>query len=125
MANEQRLSLAQAWVPNTVEIGRDVPLFVTIRNDADSPDALVRARCPIANFAEKHTVDRGEGAPAMRAISSIPIPSGGEVSLQPMGYHVMLLQTREPLQVGKKFTCTLVFQKAGSIETEVEVRQLP
>lgn len=124
-AAEQRLSLAGAWVPNTFEVGRDIPLHVTIRNDTDSPDALVRARCPIANFSEKHTVDRGEGAPAMRTISAIPIPSGGEVALQPTGYHVMLLQTREPLEVGRKFTCTLVFQKAGSIETEVEVRQSP
>lgn len=125
IAAEHRLSLSRAWVPNTLEVGRDIPLHVTIRNDADSPDALVRAKCPIANFSEKHTVDRGEGAPAMRAISAIPVPSGGEVSLSPTGYHVMLLQTREPLEIGRKFICTLVFQKAGSIETEVEVRQFP
>jgi copper(I)-binding protein len=97
-------------------------LLVAIRNETDSPDALMRVRCPVANFFEKHTVDRGEGAPAMRPISSIPIPAGSTTVLKPTEYHVMLLQIRQPLAVGGRFNCTLIFQKAGALETEVEVR---
>ena len=41
------------------------------------------------------------------------------------GYHIMLLQTRQPLAAGDKFTCAIDFQKAGTIETEVNVRSLP
>jgi copper(I)-binding protein len=37
----------------------------------------------------------------------------------------MLLQTRQPLAVGDKFTCAIDFQKAGTIEMEVNVRSLP
>jgi copper(I)-binding protein len=116
------LIVSDAWVPSTNEVGRDVPLLVAIRNETDSPDALMRVRCPVANFFEKHTVDRGEGAPAMRPISSIPIPAGGTTVLKPTEYHVMLLQIRQPLAVGGRFNCTLIFQKAGALETEVEVR---
>jgi copper(I)-binding protein len=61
----------------------------------------------------------------MRAISSIPIPAGSTVIMKPTEYHVMLLQTRQPLTVGERFNCALVFQKAGTIETEVEVRRSP
>ncbi len=119
------LSLSEAWVPAAPEPGRDIPLLMTIRNDTTSPEALMRVRCPVANFSERHIVDRGEGAPAMRSVPSIPIPAGSTLVLQPTAYHVMLLQTREPLEPGKRFTCTIVFQKAGSIETEVEVRKSP
>ncbi|GLH82219.1 hypothetical protein SSBR45G_71280 [Bradyrhizobium sp. SSBR45G] len=119
------LTLSDAWVPAAPEVGRDIPLLVTIRNDTTSPEALMRVRCPIANFSERHTVDRGEGAPAMRSIPNIPIAAGSTLVLLPTAYHVMLLQTREPLEPGKRFTCTIVFQKAGSIETEVEVRKSP
>jgi copper(I)-binding protein len=107
------------------QVGRDVPLLMTIRNNTSSPDALMRVRCPIANFSERHAVDRGEGAPAMRPISSIPIAATSTVVLKPTEHHVMLLQTRQPLQVGERFNCSVVFQKAGTKETEVEVRKSP
>ncbi|MGY3450660.1 copper chaperone PCu(A)C [Bradyrhizobium sp. USDA 4353] len=119
------LTLSDAWVPAAPEVGRDIPLSLTIKNDTTSPEALMRVRCPIANFSERHTVDRGEGAPAMRSIPNIPIAAGSTLVLLPTAYHVMLLQTREPLEPGKRFSCTIVFQKAGSIETEVEVRKSP
>ena len=124
-ARAETLIVSGAWVPVADAVGRDIPLLATIKNEANVPDALMRVRCPVANFSEKHTVDRGEGAPAMRAIGSIPIPASGSIVLKPTEYHVMLLQTRQSLAVGDRFTCTLIFQKAGAIETEVEVRQFP
>jgi periplasmic copper chaperone A len=124
-AQGEGLIVSDAWVPAVDEVGRDVPLLFSIRNETGSSDALMRVRCPVANFFEKHIVDRGEGAPAMRAISSIPVPTGSTVLLKPTEYHVMLLQIREPLAVGARFSCTLVFQRAGAIETEVEVRRSP
>jgi hypothetical protein len=124
-AQGEGLTVSDAWTPATDEVGRDIPLLATIRNQSDAPDALMRVRCPVANFSEKHTIDHGEGAPAMRAISSIPIPAGSTVIMKPTEYHVMLLQTRQPLTVGGRFSCALVFQKAGTIETEVEVRRSP
>lgn len=119
------LQVTNAWVPASDEMGINLPLLMTIRNDAAEADALLRVRCPFANFSEKHTVDRGEGAPAMREIKSIPIPQGKTIELKPDGYHVMLLQTRQKLAVGEAFTCTVVFQKAGSKETEVQISRKP
>jgi len=122
---EAALKVADAWVPTTERVGADVPLLLTIQNEAGPEDALLRVRCPIANFSEQHTVDRGEGAPAMRSIRSIPIAAAGATVLKADGYHIMLLQTRQPLSAGHKFTCSIDFQKAGTIETEVNVRGLP
>ena len=123
--DEAALKVADAWVPTTEKVGVDVPLLLTIHNEAGPEDALLRVRCPVANFSERHTVDRGEGAPAMRSVRSIPIAASGATVLKADGYHIMLLQTRQPLAVGDKFTCTIDFQKAGTIETEVNVRSLP
>jgi len=125
LGQSEALKVAEAWVPATDKIGADVPLLMTVHNEAGAGDALLRVRCPVANFSERHATDRGEGAPAMRPIPSIPIAAGGTTVLKPDGYHVMLLQTRQPLVADEKFTCSIVFQKAGTIETEVNVRQLP
>lgn len=61
----------------------------------------------------------------MRTIPSIPIAAGRTTVLKPDGYHVMLVQTRQPLAAGQRFTCSIAFQKAGTIETEVNVRKYP
>ena len=120
-AGSESLKITDAWVPAAEKSGGDVPLLMTIRNDSSSPDALMRVRCATANFSEKHTVDRGEGAPAMRAIASIPLAADSTLTLKRDGYHVMLLQTRQ-LGIGDRFTCLIEFQRAGTIEKEVQVR---
>jgi len=119
------LQVTSARVPASDQVGVDLPLLMTIRNDATEADAILRVRCPFANFSEKHTVDRGEGAPAMREVKSIPIPENKTVELKRDGYHVMLLQTRQKLVDGETFTCAVVFQKAGTRETEVQVSRMP
>lgn len=124
-AASDTLQVTNARVAASDQIGIDLALAMTIRNDAAEADALLRVRCPFANFSVRHTVDRGEGAPAMREIKSIPIPEGKTIELNRDGYHVMLLQTRQKLVEGEKFTCAVVFQKAGTKETEVQVSRTP
>lgn len=119
------LQVTNARVPASDQVGVDLPLLMTIRNDGPEADAISRVRCSIANFSEKHTVDRGEGGLAMRAVKSIPIPENKTVELTRDGYHVMLLQTRQKLVDGEKFTCAVVFQNAGTKETEVQVSPTP
>ena len=111
-AGSESLKITDAWVPAAEKSGGDVPLLMTIRNDS-----LMRVRCAAANFSEKHTVDRGEGA--LRSI--IPLAADSTITLKRDGYHVMLLQTQQ-LGLGDRFTCLIDFQKAGTIEREVQVR---
>jgi copper(I)-binding protein len=124
-AGSEAIKISDAWVHAAEQVGGNVALSMTIKNEADFADTLLRARCPVANFSEKHTVDRGEGSPAMRAIPSIPIAASSTTVLKPDAYHVMLLQTRQALAAGEAFNCSIVFQKAGTIETEVKVRGSP
>src|ERR1700753_3107931 len=74
---EAALKIADAWVPTTEKVGAVVPLLLTIQNESGADDTLLLARCPVANFSERHIVDRGEGAPAMRAVRSIPVAASG------------------------------------------------
>ena len=58
--------------------------------------------------------------PSSKRIRALII--GGTTVLKPNGYHIMLLQIRRPLAAGDRFTCAVAFQKAGTLETEVNVR---
>ena len=124
-AADETIKISDAWVHAADQVGGNVTLSMTIKNEAEVADALMRVRCPVANFSERHTVDRGEGAPAMRPIPSIPIAASTTTVLKPDAYHIMLLQTRQALVAGEAFNCSIFFQKAGTIETEVKIRKLP
>lgn len=117
------LDVSRAWTPAVDQTGRDLPVYMTITNRADAPDSLVRVRCPmdIADFTEKDATDHGEGGVAMREVKSIGIPANGTATLAPDGYHLTLLHVRQMLREGQTFTCSLVFQTAGTVAVEVKV----
>lgn len=123
MAAEGAVELSRAWTPAVAQTRIDAPLYLTITNRADAPDNLLRVRCPtdLADFTEKHVTDRGEGGLAMREVKSFAIPAGKTMTLVPNGSHLMLLNVRQPLQEGQTFTCSVAFQKAGTIPVEVKV----
>ncbi len=64
----------------------------------------------------------GEMAMMMREVSSIDVPAGGEVVLEPGGMHVMLLELPDPLEAGETFDLTLVTDAGDEIVIDVEVR---
>ena len=115
------IEISKAWTPALAQTRVDTPVYMVIANRSDAPDSLVRVRCPVADFAEKHATDRGEGGFAMREVKAIAIPAGGTVTLAPQGFHLMLLHTKQALQPGETFTCSVVFRKAGTVPVEVTV----
>ena len=117
------LSVSDAWVPAASEAGVDVGLYMTIKNDAAAPDALLRVSCPFANFSERRTVDVGEGGLADRAIPNIPVPAHTTLTLTPNSYHVALLQTRDKLTAGESLPCRVSFRTAGAMDVKVTVSQ--
>ena len=115
------IEVSNARTPASAQTRVDTPIYMTITNRSDTPDSLVRVRCPVSNFVEKHVTDRGEGGFAMREVKAIAIPAGGTVTLAPRDVHLMLLHTTQALQPGETFTCSVVFQKAGTMQIEVTV----
>lgn len=63
------------------------------------------------------------GMMQMREVSRIDIPAGTTVTLEPGGYHVMLLELAAPLTPGQTFEVTLTFEVAGERTVTAEVRQ--
>ena len=115
------IEVSHAWTPASAQTRVDAPIYMTIANHSDASDSLMRVRCPVSNFVEKHVTDRGEGGFAMREVKTIAVPAGGTVTLAPRGPHLMLLHTTQALQPGETFTCSVVFQKAGTMPIEVTV----
>jgi periplasmic copper chaperone A len=123
MAQAGDIAVTDAWTPPDVEIGSDAVLGMVVTNGGADPDALVRVSCPVANFSEKRQVDTGEGGKAAREVHDIPIPANSKVILNSAGFHVALLQTRNKLEQGQEFQCSISFRRAGTIQVQVHVSQ--
>ena len=54
----------------------------------------------------------------------IPLPAGKTQKLEPGGYHVMLMDLKQPLTVGKTFPLTLKFKDGSSKQVTVKVRKM-
>lgn len=68
------------------------------------------------------TSDAPAGEMVMQEVDSVVIDAGGSVNLEPGGYHIMLMDLAQPLELGAKFDVTLTFAKAGKITVTAEVR---
>jgi len=60
----------------------------------------------------------------MRAIPSVEIGPGGRLELKPDGYHLMLVELKQPLRAGETFPLMLTFERAGTIRTMVTVEPM-
>ena len=67
------------------------------------------------------TTEMGGGEMSMRPVEFIELPAGVAVSLEPGGYHIMLLDLVAPLELGSTIQVTLVFEVAGEMTIDVPV----
>lgn len=61
------------------------------------------------------------GEMKMQPVEFIELPAGVAVELKPGGYHIMMLDLVNPLEVGTTIQITLTFEKAGEITIDVPV----
>ena len=76
---------------------------------------------PRAAMTHLHSVDDSGGMTRMRAVDSLEIPAGHDVTLAPQGLHLMLMGVDRPLIAGERFPVTLHFAHGGDRIVDVLV----
>jgi copper(I)-binding protein len=98
-------------------------IYMTLMNEGEQADVLLSVETEVAEAAELHESKLEGDVMKMSPISSIEIPSGGSVSLEPGGKHIMLINLKQPLTLGEKVPLLLNFEKSGSLTVEAEIRE--
>jgi len=119
-------TVTDPWVRGTVAQQKATGMFAQITSAQGG--RLVSASSPVAGVAEIHEMKMEGDVMRMRAITALDLPAGKAVSLKPGGYHVMLLDLKQPLKAGDSVPVTLVVEgtdkKRETIELKVPVRAL-
>ena len=114
------------WVRGTVSGQQATGAFMEITSKSGA--AIIGASSPVAGVTEVHEMKMDGGVMKMRAIARLDLPAGKPVKLQPGGYHVMLMDLKQPLKKGDLVPLTLKFEgkdkSVETIEVKAEVRDL-
>ena len=114
------LRLTGVWA-RPAGAGETTAVYLTITNEGAQSDALLGASCPIAAMCELHET-RAEGDVIhMEHQDRLELPAGSEVSLEPGGAHIMLMDLQSELAPGDLVSLVLRFEVAGEIPVEAEV----
>ena len=114
------------WVRGTVSGQQATGAFMEITSKSGA--AIIGASSPVSGVTEVHEMKMDGGVMKMRAVARLDLPAGKPVKLQPGGYHVMLMDLKQPLKKGDLVPLTLKFEgkdkSVETIEVKAEVRDL-
>jgi copper(I)-binding protein len=138
------IEITDAWARTSPMVAEAGAVYMQISNTGDTDDALVGVSVDesVAGRSELHETVAADGAMGsettmagdmtagtagsemmtMQPVDEILVPAGGSVSLEPGGYHVMLLELAEPLEAGDTIEVTLTFETAGEQVVTADVR---
>ena len=120
-ADSQQLPHVEgAWVRSAVAGQQGTGAFMRIT--AAQPTSLVRVTTPVAGTVEVHEMQMQADVMRMRPVPKLELPAGRTIELKPGGYHVMLMDLKQPLQPGSAVPLRLVFRDAGGRESTLEVQ---
>ena len=101
--------------------GHNGVIYLDIANGGAHDDRLVAVSTPLAERIELHRSTVEDGIHHMEKVEGVTVPAGGEVSLAPGGYHVMLVGLKFMLMAEETISVTFTFERAGAITTGVSV----
>ncbi len=103
------------------DTGDNSAAYMDISNDGDADLTLIGASGDIAGAVEVHESTMEDGMMQMEEIPELVIEAGETVSLEPGGYHIMMMNLEQDLEVGDTFQITLEFEDHDDIELDVTV----
>jgi hypothetical protein len=119
------VSVTGAWARATMP-GQPVSgAYMQIQSDADA--RLIGVSSPAVPRVEVHEMKMDGDVMRMREVKAIDLPKGKTVSLQPGGFHIMLMNLPKPIAAGDVIPLTLVVESNGkrqSVEVKVEARAM-
>lgn len=116
-AQSEKVAVEGGWVRSTVVGQKATGAFM--RLTASETTHLVRVESPQAGISEIHEMKMEKDVMKMRSIPTLELPAGKAVELRPGGYHVMLMDLKQPLPNGSTANVTLFFRDAQGAETSM------
>ena len=114
------VKVEDAWVRGTVATQKATGAFMRLTPSANA--RLVEAKSPVAGVVEIHEMAMENDVMRMRQVPGLDLAAGRTLELKPGGYHVMLMDLKQPLKGGEQVPITLVFEDAAKKRFTQEIK---
>ena len=122
--SEEGITVHNAWMRPTAK-GENGAVYFAIHNGSSREDELVGVSSSVAESVEIHESSMAEGTDVMKMnqLFSVPLERGAEVTFEPGGLHVMLVNIKREVAVGEDVEVTLHFKNHQDIPVKVSVAE--
>ena len=115
------VEVQDAWVRAAVPGQSGTGAFMKLTAHAGL--RLVGVTTPVAGVAEVHEMKMEGDTMRMREVKGgLPLPARQTVELKPSGYHVMLMDLKQPLPKGATVPMTLRFEDVKGVASTLAVQ---
>jgi copper(I)-binding protein len=117
----QSVQVQGAWARATVPGQMASGAFMRLTAPTDM--RLKSVTTPVAGVAEVHEMRLDGDVMKMKALpNGLELPAGKTVELKPGGYHIMLMDLKQPLKKDSDIALTLVFVDSRGVQSTTELK---
>ena len=113
--------VSDAWVQILPPSQTSTAAYMTITNNSNKDAVLVSVSSDIAGSAEIHQMSEMAGMMNMAMAVNLKIPAQSKVTLQPAGFHIMLIDLKKPIINGDIVPIMLHFQDSRTFMVRAKV----
>jgi hypothetical protein len=111
-----------AWIRSAPSNVKVLAAYMTIKNTSTETRALTAVSSALFKKVEIHRTEMHEGMAKMIPQNELIIPAGKSVSLEPGGYHFMLMDPEAVPKEGEQVDMKLRFDDGTTLYIKVQVR---
>jgi copper(I)-binding protein len=116
------IHISQPWARATPKGASSGAAYLTITNKGTAPDRVSCVSSDASAQCQIHSMTMDNGVMKMRPVEGgLEIKPGETVTLKPSGFHVMLVDLKQPLQQGKMAEAMFKFENAGTVKVEFPI----
>lgn len=109
------------WAEPTEPGASMAPVYLKFE-EISADDRLIGARSVFAGKVElRSPLKAGVLAETSAPLGAVAVTAGSTTSLGPTSAHLLMLELKAPLLMGRSYPLTLVFEKSGAIDTMLSV----
>jgi copper(I)-binding protein len=109
------VTVSNAWARATMPGQPVSAAYMQIKSDADAK--LIGVSSSAVPQVEVHEMKMDGDVMIMRQVQSIDLPKGKTVALEPGGFHIMLMNLKQPITAGQIIPLTLEVESGGKKQT--------
>jgi copper(I)-binding protein len=123
LATAANITVSDAWARATMPGQPVSAAYMKIKSDADAK--LIGVSSSAVPQVEVHEMKMEGDVMIMREVKALDLPKGRTVALEPGGFHIMLMNLKQPIVAGEVIPLTLEVESGGKkqmVKVKAEAR---